>query len=338
VKRGLIFGANVDLPVLRDGLGRVIHYLRLSITERCNLHCRYCRPPPGREMRSTPAEFLSESEIIHLARLMVELGVRRIRLTGGEPLLFANLPGLIQSLTALPHLEEVTMSTNAVYLARWASDLQRAGLRRVNISLDTLDPQLFRFITRGGDVTRVLSGIDAALTAGLGPVKLNMVVMGGINDQEIPALVDFARQRGLLLRLIEAMPMGEGQLGSLITAAEMTDLLQRHFHAELSALAQDSGLGPARYHRVTGLGVDIGIISAQSQHFCATCNRVRLTARGQLVLCLGEHGGVDLRTPLRSGVSDLELRCLIQEAILRKPSGHNFSRGASPHRMAHLGG
>ncbi|MBF0424347.1 MAG: GTP 3',8-cyclase MoaA [Magnetococcales bacterium] len=330
---------------LRDRFGRVIRYLRLSVTEKCNFRCHYCRLAAGEggEPRHDP---LTTAELVRLVRLFARLGVGRFRLTGGEPLLRRDITTLLAAMLALPGVEEVSLSTNAYLLAGMAQELRNLGLRRVNISLDSLKPEMFARITRGGDLARVLSGIDAAVAAGLAPVKINTVVMGGINEQEIPDLINYARGRGVLLRFIETMPIGDAGaavMGRHVPAAEIRARILATCGGELLPVSQPVGNGPASYFRIAGLGVDVGIISALSQHFCDTCNRVRLTSWGDLVLCLGREDRVDLREVLRSHADDATLCDMIAQAILRKPRGHEFAASSvsdniSPHPMASLGG
>ncbi|MBF0285881.1 MAG: radical SAM protein, partial [Magnetococcales bacterium] len=240
---------------LIDRFGRTIRYLRLSVTDRCNFRCAYCRPASGLALAERE-EVLSDAEMVRLAGLFAGLGVGRFRLTGGEPLVRPGIVELARSLVALPGVEEITLSTNASRLAELALPLRRAGVRRVNISLDSLDPAIFSHVTRGGDLAAVLAGIDGALAAGLHPVKVNMVVMGGINDHEIPAMVEFARRRGVILRFIETMPVGEeGEeaMGRFFPASAIFQRLRDHFGgAREEEVSGPEGSGPARYLRVGG--------------------------------------------------------------------------------------
>ncbi|MBF0141837.1 MAG: GTP 3',8-cyclase MoaA [Magnetococcales bacterium] len=332
------------LPQLVDSFGRRIHYLRVSVTDRCQFRCFYCRPPGGIDL-AEHRELLTLEEITRLVRLFTECGIERVRLTGGEPLLRRNIMPLVAALAALPRLRELSLSTNALMLARYASDLVANGLKRVNISLDSLNPETFREITRGGDLAPVLAGIEAALRAGLHPVKVNMVVMKGINETEIPAMVEFARENGLILRFIETMPIGEpGQdsISRFVPAEVIRETVQRHFGRELRETRPPAhGNGPARYFRIGSSGGEMGIISALSQHFCEGCNRVRLTSRGRLVLCLGREDRVDLKAPLREGMEDEPLRQRIREAVAKKPERHRLdgeTPNIPPHRMSALGG
>ncbi len=338
-----------DPGLLVDGFGRTMRYLRLSVTERCNLRCQYCRPdcrPGDGSGVGDPASRLTVTELVRLVRLFTGLGVQHVRLTGGEPLLYRPLLSLVHALGALPDLRGLALSTNASRLAGLAAPLAAAGLQRVNISLDSLDPETFRQVTRGGDLVPVLAGIDAALAAGLHPVKINMVVLGGINDHEIPAMVDFARIRGLTLRFIETMPVGiAGQtvMGTFIPAGVILQRVRDYTGLELAPVPTRNGYGPARYFHGSGTGTgmttDIGVIAALSRYFCEDCNRVRLTSTGDLVLCLGRSDAVNLRTALRAGGTDAELQAQIQAAVRHKPRGHDFHAvGHSPQAMVRVGG
>ena len=328
---------------LVDSFGRRIDYLRVSVTDRCNYRCFYCRPN-GARADGSHHEFLGHEELAHLIRLFSELGVHKVRLTGGDPLLRRNLAGLVSMLDRLPGITDLSLSTNGHLLERFAATLKDAGIHRVNISLDSLDPKTFSAITRGGDLGQVLAGIDAALAAGLAPVKLNMVVMKGINEHEINTMLDFALERDLDLRMIETMPMGTAGAGSMVhyyPAARILERVRQHFGAQLVPLQAHRGPGPARYYQVGSSTMKIGVISAISRHFCETCNRVRLTARGDLVLCLGNRDRVSLRDALQSGRSDAEIRQEILAAIAGKPEQHNFQSDADQtafEQMVTLGG
>ncbi|MBF0453718.1 MAG: GTP 3',8-cyclase MoaA [Magnetococcales bacterium] len=328
---------------LVDSFGRTIRYLRVSVTDRCNLNCDYCRSA-GQVLLPNNHRLLSLEEIARLVRIFTELGVERIRLTGGEPLLRKNILSLIKEIGSLPHLTELSLSTNALLLARYAHAMKQAGVSRVNISLDTLDPARFATLTRGGDLAGVLSGISAAVEAGLHPVKVNMVVMKGINDQEIPEMVSFARQHGLVLRFIETMPIGEAgreMEDRFVPAEEILTQIQARFASDLIPVHQPRGSGPARYYRIAGTEAEVGIISARSRHFCDTCNRMRLTSTGKLVLCLGREDRMDLRTAIKGGADDDQLKDQIRAAVDLKPERHQFDQEEShgkTHAMSALGG
>ncbi|MEG3640039.1 GTP 3',8-cyclase MoaA [Magnetococcus sp. PR-3] len=324
---------------LVDRYNRTISYLRVSVSEQCNMRCNYCRVPD--QETQVRDQWLSFAELTRLLGRFAHLGIGRFRLTGGEPLVRKDLSQLVENLNLLPGIEEISLSTNGLLLPRFAKDLKRAGIGRVNISLDSLDPQGFQKIC--GDVgtpDEVKAGILAAVEAGLTPVKVNMVVMGGVNDHEIPNMVAFAREYGLVLRFIETMPIGEaGQqvMGSYLSSEEILERVALAVGAkDLIPVTGFKGPGPARYYRIGD--AEVGVISAMSQHFCETCNRMRLTADGQLVLCLGQHDRVDLKTPLRQEVSDEELDRLILAAVDAKPKAHDFMDSASPHAMTSLGG
>ncbi len=308
---------------LTDSFNRAIEYVRLSVTDRCDLRCTYCLPSGYRNF-SEPENWLTFDEIERVIRAFTELGVRRVRLTGGEPLTRRHLPELAMRLHALPHLEDLSLSTNGVQLKKYAPALRRAGVQRVNISLDSLQPGRFADITGGGKLDKVLEGLSAAKQSGMNPVKINMVVMKNLNDDEVEAMVQFCIEQGFTLRLIETMPMGDtgrSASGHYLSLEEVRRRLAEQF--ELVPAVMPGG-GPARYVRVAGTDLRIGFITPISQHFCETCNRVRLSADGALYLCLGQDDKLELRPLLRQGISDEELKAAIRAAILRKPERHEF--------------
>ena len=322
------------MPELIDRFGRRINYLRVSVTDRCNYRCFYCIPSQDFTLEER-SEFLSYEELTHLIRLFVDLGVSRVRLTGGEPLVRRGLVEWVRNLKQECGVSELSLSSNAHLLAGHAATLKAAGLDRVNISLDSLQPDTFRSITRNGDLNTVLRGIEAALQAELHPVKLNMVVMKGINHHEIESMLDYALEQGANLRFIETMPIGNAGLEGTrhyYPAASILKHVRQHMGADLIPVAADKGAGPARYYRINDSRATVGVISAMSRHFCEGCNRIRLTARGELVLCLGQEDRADLREQLRSGASDGELTGLIMQAIERKPRSHDFNE--DPKRMS----
>ncbi|MCI0546294.1 MAG: GTP 3',8-cyclase MoaA [Candidatus Rokubacteria bacterium] len=311
---------------LSDGFGRRIHYLRVSVTDRCNLRCVYCIPGGMEWLKK--GEILSYEEIARLARIFSSVGVTRIRLTGGEPLVRSGVTGLIRSLAALPALEDLALSTNGILLADHALEMRRAGLRRVNVSLDSLRPERFSAITQGGDLGRVLEGIDAALAAGLSPVKINVVAARGFNDDEAADFARLTRERDVVVRFIEIMPLGDSsdfQADRFIAASE---ILERIREVEpLDPCDAVTGSGPARYYRLRGGRGVIGTITPLSHTFCETCNRVRLTANGNLRLCLFGDDEIDLRTPLRAGAGDEEIERLIRFGMTVKPESHHLQHG-----------
>lgn len=302
---------------LYDGHGRLTSYLRLSVTARCNLRCRYCLPdgaPPE------PPELLDYAELTRLAGVFASLGINRIRLTGGEPLVRRNLPDLVASLAALPGIKDISMTTNGVLLERHASALKTAGLGRINVSLDSLDHSRLRHLAGADVLQRVIAGLDAADSAGLGPVKLNMVVMESINDDDVERMAGFCAERGYILRLIEPMPMGDIYSRPADMTAILTRLTTRFGLTETWL----EGGGPARYWQSRDGRLRLGLITPLSQHFCANCNRIRLTATGTLYTCLDGNDGVELGTLLRGGATDGELRETIIDAVQRKPGHHTF--------------
>jgi cyclic pyranopterin phosphate synthase len=309
---------------LADGLGRKVTYLRLSVTDRCDLRCVYCM---AEHMRFLPkAEVLTLEELERVASVFIGLGVRKLRLTGGEPLVRKGLLGLIEGLSARLRsgaLDELTLSTNGVRLAEFAPDLARLGVRRVNVSMDTLDPALFARLTRGGDLAKVQAGIEVAGAAGI-EVKINAVALARDNAAEIPALIQWAHARGLALTLIEAMPMGEideDRSDQFLSLADVRKTLESFW--TLRDLDVTTG-GPARYVDVPETGGRLGFITPLSHNFCEGCNRVRLTCTGTLHTCLGQDDATDLRAVLRDGGSDADLRAAIVQGVLGKPKGHDF--------------
>jgi len=325
---------------LIDGHGRRIDYLRLSVVEQCQMRCFYCHP--GRN-RAPAAPRLPAASVVRLAAAFVALGVKRVRLTGGEPLLRNDLATIAAGIHACDGVEEVTLSTNGERLAPMATALHAAGINRVNISLDSLNHKSFRRITGNGDLSRVISGIDAALDCGLQPVKLNMVVMRGINDHEIGPMLDFASERELDLRFIETMPIGSAGVESsrrLVSSDIILNKVRDHCGSDLVPVMDRRGGGPARYFRVGNSAMTVGVISAMSRHFCTDCNRVRLTASGDLQLCLGRPGQVALGGMIREGASDDDLQRAIRGAVQRKPLAHGFADPAmsASLEMTALGG
>ena len=309
--------------MLRDNFNREIHYLRLSVTDRCDFRCFYCLP---REFRGfeTPQEWLSADEIERVVAQFAALGVRHVRLTGGEPLVRRELPGIARRIARLPGIEELSLSTNASRLAPQAETLRQAGVGRLNISLDSLREETFKQIT-GSKLQPVLAGIEAAAKAGFKPIKINMVVMRGINDQEVEAMVDYCQRHGLALRFIETMPVGDGGRNATqhyLPLGEIEERLRRRHRLSPAALR---GSGPARYFQIDDSDLVVGFITPQSQHFCETCNRVRLSVTGDLHLCLGQEDRLELRPLLRAGASDETIQQAIRDAIARKPERHHFN-------------
>lgn len=332
---------------MQDHFGREITYLRISVTDRCNLRCLYCMPEEGVPFLPH-GDILTYEEIIRVVDAARDLGLRRIRLTGGEPLVRRDIITLVQGLAALPGIEDLAMTTNATLLAEKAAELKEAGLRRVNISLDSLRPERYREITRGGDLKRVLAGIDTAIQVGLVPVKINVVVIRGFNDDELPDLVKFAMEKNLNLRFIELMSIGESSRWphrGYIPSAELKKKLEESTGLPLEIMEKGglTGTGPAEYYRLPGGRGTVGFISPVSDHFCRFCNRLRLTATGALRPCLLSEREIDIRTPLRQGIDREGLKELIRSAVWAKPEKQEIPQqpGATqlPHRyMSQIGG
>jgi cyclic pyranopterin phosphate synthase len=326
-------GAGAPRPKLTDPFGRHIDYLRVSVTDRCDLRCVYCMSE--HQTFLPKAEVLSIEELDRLCSAFVGLGTRKLRLTGGEPLVRRGFMDLVERLSRhlkSGALDELTLTTNGTQLTRFAADLARHGVRRLNVSLDSLDPGAFRRITRGGDLDRVIAGIQAAQDAGI-RVKINTVALKRDNAADIPAMIQWAHGSGLDLTLIETMPMGEVEEDRtdqyLSLAAVRADL---ESFWTLTPLDERTA-GPARYVRVEETRGQLGFITPLSHTFCESCNRVRVTCTGTLYMCLGQDDQADLRGPMRADPTDATLNAAIREAITRKPEGHDFKierRGAAP--------
>ncbi|MGA2892053.1 MAG: GTP 3',8-cyclase MoaA [Xanthobacteraceae bacterium] len=309
---------------LVDPFGRTISYLRVSVTDRCDFRCVYCM---AENMAFLPkVEVLSLEELDRLCSAFVARGVRKLRLTGGEPLVRRDIMTLVGSLSRhlrSGHLDELTLTTNGSQLAKYAADLKTAGVKRINVSLDTLDADKFRAITRWGSLDRVLEGIDAAQAAGL-KIKINTVALRGVNDDEFPALIEWAHGRDMDLTVIEVMPLGEigeGRLDQYLPLSLVRGKLAERFR--LDEIDYRTG-GPARYVRVAETGGRLGFITPLTHNFCESCNRVRVTCTGMLYMCLGQEDSADLRKPLRASEGNDLLYAAIDEAIGRKPKGHDF--------------
>jgi cyclic pyranopterin phosphate synthase len=322
---------------LTDPFGRRIDYLRLSVTDRCDLRCNYCLPEGfcGFERKGHWLEF---DEIERVVRLLAAMGLRRVRLTGGEPLLRRGLPELAARLARIDGVEDLSLSTNATQLDRHADALWRAGVRRINVSLDSLRRERLRAITGRDVLDAVNSGLVAAKAAGFAPIKINMVVLGGVNDDEVEAMAAFCLDQGFVLRLIEQMPMGE--MARPTTPVDFGELRRRLRDRFALVDGLLPGGGPARYLVTADKSGGIGFITPLSQHFCASCNRVRLSVDGTLHLCLGQEQSVALLPLLRKGLTDGEIEGELRSAIDRKPKEHEFRSSVAPLRryMARTGG
>lgn len=321
---------------LADQFNRPITYLRISVTDRCNLRCVYCMPEAG--LAWIPkAEILNFEEIEQIVAAAASIGVRSVRLTGGEPLMRRDLSHLVARIAAISGIDDIALSTNALLLADQIGELRAAGLSRVNISLDTLRKDRFFAIARRPGLDRVLAGIDAAIGAGCTPVKLNCVVMRGQNDDELWDFAELTRRRPLYVRFIEMMPVLDNvdlQRAAYISATEMLDRIRSH--SALEPAAGPGGNGPARYFALPGAAGAVGVISPLSHDYCETCNRVRLSADGRLRLCLFGDNDIDLRTPLRDGASRDDLAAIFRGAMYVKPERHHLDLGKPASAMRAL--
>ena len=317
---------------LIDSFGRQVTYVRMSVTDRCDLRCTYCM---AEEMTFLPRDqVLSIEEFAFLGKVLSELGVTKIRLTGGEPLIRKGIVDLAQALGQLPLLEQLCLTTNGTHLKPYARELKAAGVKRINISLDSLDPDNFRRLTRIGNLQQVLEGIDAAIATGFASIKLNCVALKHYNAHEVNHLVQFALDKKIDISFIEEMPLGKiddhGRNTEFVSSAELRELLQQDFQL-IPDIQKETHDGPAKYWRPANHSSRIGFISPHSENFCSSCNRVRITATGQLLLCLGQENSVDLRKVLReSSCPDKELKQTIINAMQHKPEKHHFNLDEEP--------
>lgn len=313
---------------MQDHQRRTINYLRLSVTDRCNLRCIYCMPESG--VRFVPhSEILTYEEMLRLVRLCVRQGIRKVRVTGGEPLLRKGIVGFLQRLGDMPGLEEITLTTNGVLLKDVARDLRQSGICRVNVSMDTLQPARFARITRRDAFARVWEGIETAVAVGLLPVKINVVAMRGVNDDEVLDFARLTRRHPYHVRFIELMPGGKSDAWENRAFLSSDAILDRiRTLGPLRRLNSGPLDGPSQRYALDGAQGEIGLIAALSHHFCATCNRLRLTADGHLLGCLFSDRETDIKTPLRRGGTDDDLTALIQKTIQNKPRDH----GLTPHQ------
>ncbi len=317
---------------LYDSWQRHINYLRISLTDHCNLSCVYCSV--GSVPHLPRSEILSYEEIQRLVQVAASMGINKVRLTGGEPLMRPNISKLIELLSQVAGIDDISLTTNGILLSKYAVKLRKAGLKRVNVSLDTLKEDRFKRITGRDKLAEVLSGIEAAHLAGLEPVKINMVVLQGINDDETIDLARMSTSRGWHVRFIEFMPFGTPEAETLgtISTQEIQECIQSL--GKLEPYTGKTGNGPAKYFRLPGARGTIGFISSVTEHFCRSCNRLRLTADGQLRPCLLDDDEVNLKEPLRNGASTHELKQLIQQAVATKQERHHLNEGLAPERRA----
>jgi cyclic pyranopterin phosphate synthase len=323
-----------------DRFGRRIHYLRISLTDHCNLRCVYCMPE---DMTFRPnAELMQDDEIQLLTQLFAGLGFDKIRLTGGEPTVRAHVVEIVRSIASTPGIRSVSMTTNGILLKKLARPLKEAGLQRVNVSIDTLDAERFRRVTRWGSLEDVLQGIEEAEAVGLTPIKLNGVVVRGYNEQDVVDLAALTLKKPWQMRFIEMMPFAgatELQVNQAVTAQEIQQTIESEF-GPLEVANNGELDGEARIFHIRGAAGEIGLISSVTAPFCAACTRARLTADGRLRLCLLREGEVDLLTPLRAGANLIELRQIILDGVWMKPWGHGLAEGVIPMNrvMSEIGG
>jgi GTP 3',8-cyclase len=321
-----------------DQWKRNIDYLRISVTDKCNLRCTYCMPKEG--LQFIPEEkLLTKEEIVRVVSAMAELGVTKVRITGGELLVRADIVDIIKGVKSIPGIKEVCITTNGILLGRYVEELVEAGLDRVNISLDTLRPEAYRSITRGGDLDKVLEAIELSIEKGL-KVKLNVVIIKDFNEEDIFDLVEMSEKKPISVRFIELMPIGQGKQNKGLTSEEIKEYIQSR-KVLIPCESSSSQGGPANYFRTESGRGTIGFISPMSHSFCDSCNRIRVTAEGFLKLCLHWKHGTDLREPLRNGITDEELKEIIAEGIFNKPQAHKFkdnSMESDKRSMYEIGG
>ena len=322
--------------VLVDNFGRTVNYVRISVTDRCDFRCVYCM---DEEMQFVPrAKLLSLEEIGVIARAFTELGVGKIRITGGEPLIRRNIIKLFRDIGQLDGLDELVLTTNGSQLPKLAGELKDAGVKRINISLDSLDPDKFRRLTRVGELDKVLAGIDAALATGFEKIKINSVILKNRNDDEVPDLVRFASERGMDISFIEEMPLGTIGDHDRAEAYYSSDEIRADLDAHYTLLpTTETTGGPSRYYHIAETGTRVGFISPHSHNFCDSCNRVRLTCEGRLLLCLGQEHSVDLRQVIRTHPGDMDrLKQALRASMNIKPKGHEFDLSAKPVIFRHM--
>lgn len=319
---------------------RTIDYIRISVTDRCNLRCVYCMPEKGVDLLKHQ-EMMSFEEIYNLVKALVPSGIKKIRLTGGEPLVRSGIENLIKMLRSIPEIEDITLTTNGILLEEMAEGLKAAGLTRVNVSLDSLEESRFKQITRWGNLDKVLKGIDKAIETGLKPVKINVVAIKGFNDDEFIDLVEYAYKKEVQVRFIELMPIGESDDEAILKhypIDEIKKLIETKYQLEETSDIKTNG--PAENYRLIGGKGSVGFIGALSHKFCSTCNRLRLTSDGKIRPCLYIDKEYDVLKLIREGASTEELRSFVEEIILGKPEGHNMEEGWGNQRrkMSQIGG
>lgn len=327
---------------MRDQFKREINYLRVSVTDRCNLRCVYCMPENGVEMADHNA-ILSYEEILRIIKAGVRMGIRKIRLTGGEPLVRKDIIDLVKEIAGIPEIDDLALTTNGILLPQMAAELKNAGLRRVNISLDTLKSDRFEQVTRIGKLGDVWAGINTAVKVGFKPIKINTVVMRGFNDDEIVDLARMTTELPLHLRFIEVMPIGDTENWAAekhVSTNEIFEIVNKELGI-LKPVKKVIGNGPAKYYQIPGAKGTIGFIGAISKHFCDECNRLRLTSEGKLRPCLQSPVEVDIKEMLRKGATDEELEKIFEDVVLKKPQKHTMVEdgwGENQRKMSQIGG
>lgn len=325
-----------------DGYGREINYMRISVTDRCNLRCRYCMPEEGIEDKLNHMGILSLEDMARIVNVATQVGIRKVRLTGGEPLARRNIAQLIEYISNLEPIDDIAITTNGILFNKMAKELKSAGLNRVNFSLDSLVPEKFKYITRNGNVNDVIKSIFTALELDMQPVKLNTVVIKGFNDDEVLTLAKLAYDYPFHVRFIEFMPVGDllyWKKERMMKSDEVKAIVEKHYH--LQAPDYIPGNGPAKYYNIEGGQGSIGFISPMSNHFCHECNRIRMTADGKLRGCLYDKKEIDLRPALENNTDDFELKSLFLRAINSKPMRHHMDSGwgnQNQRKMYQIGG
>ncbi len=338
----LVIG-NLKMSKLIDKFGREINYLRLSVTEHCNYRCFYCRDDEHKP-NCKRKDILSYEDIEKIVQLFAQLGITKVRLTGGEPLLRRGISKIAKLVSRIDGIDDVPLSTNAHLLEKFAKKLYQNGINRVNISIDSLIPKRFEEITHGGDLIQVTKGIDAAIQTGMAPIKINVVTMRGVNDDEIESMIDFVVSKGIDIRFIETMPIGLSGIKALtqhISEKNIFAKINKHLNNQLTPIASNKTAGPAHNFKIKDTNSTVGIISAVSNYFCQTCNRVRLSTKGDLILCLGQEDSISLKDAVRSNLTDDEIKCMILNAINKKPEKHEFNSvidNISNRQMVEIGG
>lgn len=318
---------------MKDKYGREIEYLRISITDRCNLKCLYCSPDEDTAKKCN--ETLTPEEIEKIVRSMVNVGIRNVRITGGEPLVRGDVCEIIERISKIPGIEDISMTTNGINLGKLADKLKAAGLKRLNVSLDTLKKDRFKYITGGGNLEDTLQGIHKAMRLGIKPVKINTVLIKGVNDDEIDDLMELTRNSPLEVRFIELMPIGKFGEQNSDKIVYNSDIIKNH--PQLIFMGDNLSGAPASYYRIDGYEGKVGFISPMSHKFCSSCNRIRLTSDGKIKLCLGNNSEMEVAAVLRENPQDLDE--FIKKAIYDKPAGHNFENSFSSNRnMSRIGG